>query len=231
MKVIEIPAGTKGFDLNQPLTPETARWFMNKGFRFVCRYVPRVTMAAYDVSRAERDIILTAGLGLMLVQHVEKEGWTPSPEKGTAYGLAAAAHAQRVGYPLGGMVWLDLEGLHALKDQVDVPAALTIKYCNNWYAAVAKAGFTPGVYIGWHCGLTAHDQYYRLRFEHYWFAYNLDGRFHTAIRGAQMLQGEAHEGLVPSGWAPNEIDTNVVQRDHLGGLPLVCAPEEWDVPL
>lgn len=222
MKVIEVPNETRGIDLNRHLTYEDCRHFMKKGYRFALRYVPRLKAAAHDITKAEFQTILQAGMGFMIVQHVEVEGWVPSAQKGDAYGKTAAECALQIGYPLGAMVWLDLEGVDK-----DVASSITISYCKNWYKRVAAVGYTPGLYVGFMPGISAEDLYWKLPFEHYWGAYNVDN--YPVIRGFQMMQ-ETNKKLQvqPPGWAWNEIDLNIVERDHKGGLPLVCAPDEWD---
>lgn len=222
MQVIEAPNELRGIDCNRPIELDVGRQLMKKGFRFVCRYVPRVKAAANDITMKEFAHIFQAGLGLMIVQHVENEGWIPSAQKGDAYGRTAAECASQILYPVGAMLWLDLEGVG-----VTVPTGITIEYCKRWYKSVAKMGYTPGLYVGFDPGISASDLYYRLPFEHYWGAYNVDN--YPVVRGFQMKQEVAINGEQPEGWQRTEIDTNLVERDHKGGLPLVCAPDEWDV--
>lgn len=229
-KVVTIPTGTRGFDCNTPVTPEYARRFMDHGYRFVCRYVPRITARAYDISATEVHDLLTAGLAIMPVQHVEREtaiGWTPTKVKGDNYGTVAAEHAIRVGIDMGCCVWLDLEGVNLRTPKQDV-----IDYCNAWWSAVGSAGFTPGIYIGYNPGLTGNELYYKLKFEHYWSGYNLNKDQFPAIRGVQMLQSAAKQSDMPPGvkWAKEDIDTDIVHADQKGGLPLAFVPDEWDVP-
>src|SRR5437879_11294103 len=63
------------------------------------------------------------------------------------------------------------------------PAAQVIDYCNRWHAAVAGAGYVPGLYVGFHCGLDATQLYRALRFSHYWCAYNLNADEMPIVRG------------------------------------------------
>jgi hypothetical protein len=176
----------------------------------------------YDLTPAEVATILSAGLGLMAVQHVESAvSWQPTPAKGDAYGAAAVAHARELALPDGAMLWCDLEGVAE-----GTPADDVVAYVNGWYDVVSTAGYLPGLYIGWHAGLDADALYRRLRMQHYWAAYNLNSDELPAVRGVQMHQWavtpETRAKDVPNGITfPFQVDT--VLADKLGGLPaLTC---------
>ena len=61
-----------------------------------------------DLSEAEANVILSAGLALMPVQHVAPQNWSPSQALGIRNGKNAAKHARQIGFPEGVNVWLDL---------------------------------------------------------------------------------------------------------------------------
>lgn len=214
-KIIEAPP-CRGFDCNQRVSLHTASKFREAGFRFAVRYVGRRKMASFDISEPEAHDILKAGLGLMLVQHVENPAWVPTGGMGAEYGHNAGLFAASVGYHLGAMVWCDLEGVKLQTDHRDV-----IGFCNNWYAEVAKLGFTPGLYVGYDPGLTAPELYYRLKFEHYWSAYNLNRDQFPAVRGVQMKQGLEKIAF------ETRYDPDDIQADKKGGLPLMLVDLEW----
>jgi hypothetical protein len=95
MDIPAIPAvdGSFGFDANTILRPADAAEFVKAGYKFAIRYVPRVGALPHDVTSAELRMLLNAGLGVMLVQHVERDSppwWTPTEAKGMAYGERAA---------------------------------------------------------------------------------------------------------------------------------------------
>lgn len=215
--------GLKGFDCNAALARPALDAFVEAGYTFVVRYVRRQQFHAADLSTDEATRILDAGLALMAVQHVESaESWIPSQQKGATYGATAAGEVARLGFPPGAMVWLDLEGVAPGTSPDTV-----IAYCNQWHAAVAGAGFLPGLYIGWHSGLTKHQLYEGLRFTHYWAAYNLNVDQYPVVRGVQMQQRarKTDDEVVGSGIP--DFDVNLVKRDALGGLPVMLAPELW----
>jgi hypothetical protein len=56
--------GTKGFDCNQVLTPLQVQSFLEDGYKFAIRYVPRVNRAAYDLTHDEAQMILDNGMGV-----------------------------------------------------------------------------------------------------------------------------------------------------------------------
>jgi hypothetical protein len=193
------PVGARGFDTNTVVRPSDAKRFVDNGYTFAIRYVPRETAHANDITRAELRVLLEAGLGVMLVQHVESETmWMPSDDKAKVYGRTAAAIATEVGYPKSATLWLDLEGVSLL-----ATADLIARYCN-----------------GWHSGLTGDQLYRRLRAARFWSAFNLNADQRPAVRGVCMQQRVER----PPEGVPFPIDGDLVTGDKLGGLPTLAAP-------
>lgn len=221
-----VPSGIRGFDCNFPLSTQQAQAMVKHGYRFVKRYVPRITQSSIDLTKDEVNRVLAAGLAISPVQHVEKENWTPSPEKGASYGARAAQAAGDCGIVLGANVWLDLEGVSLRTDP-----EIVIRYCNAWHDAVANAGYLPGIYIGWQAILTPDQLYRRLKFTRYWSAYNLRRALFPSVVGVCMKQGEAQDIDYPDGWssASFQIDTDIVIGDAQGRFPMVMAPDHWNV--
>lgn len=217
-QIIQAPDGLKGFDCNQHLSQQVASVFRGYGYRFAIRYVPRHKANPGDLSRSEAAGILNAGLALMIVQHVQLPGWVPTGAMGKEYGTFAAQSAIDVGYLPGGMVWCDLEGVKLGTDHSDV-----IAFCNYWLDQVGHAGFTPGLYVGYDAGLTGDELYKKLRFEHYWSAYNLNADQFPATRNVQMKQG------VEKVLSGVRFDPDTIKADALGGLPLMHVDAEWSV--
>lgn len=213
-----VPPGTRGFDCNTNVTAADAAAFLKAGYRFAVRYVPRVVARRGDLTASEAITIVTAGLGLMAVQHVEQPGWHPSKEKGQRYGDRAVAHCHACGLLPMTMCWLDLEEVSP-----DTFATPIIEYCNAWHDAVVTGGFTPGIYVGYGARLSAHDLYYKLKFSRYWSAYNLNTDQYPAVRGVQMRQESAKS---PPG-IPYEIDEDIAMADRRGDVPLAMAPRNW----
>jgi hypothetical protein len=219
--VYSVPDGVRGFDANRTITPEIAAAFHRYGYRFCVRYVRRKEPHDYDLTRDEAAGLLHAGMGLMVVQHVAPEGWTPSRTIATIYGKTAAAETRHIGIPAGVTVWCDLEGVARR-----TPAQEVIEYCNAWHSAVAGAGFVPGLYVGFGAGLSSGQLYYDLRFTHYWSAYNLDADQFPAVRGVQMRQAERQPADRVPGYT-FEFQTDVVGQDRLGSRPTLLAREGW----
>ncbi|MBW3572816.1 MAG: DUF1906 domain-containing protein [Gemmatimonadetes bacterium] len=207
------PAGVTGFDANTVITPDQADAFWNAGFRFALRYVGRTQMASHDLSAGEAQMLLSKGFALMAVQHVLNPGWMPTGGLGTQYGANAATFTQQIGFPPGVNVWLDLEGV-----STDAAAADVIAYCNNWHAQVAGAGYVPGVYIGWHPGLSGGQLYSSLKFQHYWAAYNVDGVSNPKPRGFQLVQSSGSGMVGTLDTDVYDVDTTYV--DAMGGQVL-----------
>jgi hypothetical protein len=162
--VVPAAAGTHGFDTDTVLTERTAAGLRAVGFAFAIRYLARGRgEAPGDLSPAEAERILGAGLALMPVQHVPPVGWLPTEALGAADGADAAFNAQRVGFPAGVNVWLDLEGIHNGAAPADV-----IAFCNAWFDAVNGAGYVGGVYVGANAILSGDQLFFRLKTKHYW---------------------------------------------------------------
>ena len=214
--------GVRGFDTAETVSAAAAKAFRRRGYRFCVRYVRRDKPHASALSANEAKSLLTAGIGLMLVQYVESEtAWIPSAVKGTTNGTVAASEAEKLGVPWGVTVWCDLEGV-----KPGTPAQKVIDYCNRWHAAVSGTGYVPGVYVGYHAGLTPTQLYRSLRFTHYWGAYNLNTDQYPAVRGVQMKQlRPPRKDVVPNFGIDFQIDK--ISADALGGRPTLLALEGW----
>ncbi len=202
-----IAAGAHGFDTNVALGAAQLAAARAQGFAFAVRYLSRHTPQPQgDLSQAEANRILDAGLGLMVAQHVAAEGWRPTGELGADYGAAAVANAHEIGLPAGINVWLDLEGIDST-----APAEDVIAYCNAWIDAVAAAGLVAGLYVGSAAILSGDQLYWRIKVQHYWHS----GSVVPDIphRGYQIFQRIAQNDA-PFG-VP--IDRNVAKPDGLGG--------------
>jgi hypothetical protein len=220
--VISAPDGVRGLDTTERITSTVAAALHDHGYRFCVRYVRRDQPHASALNPAEANTLLRSGLGLMLVQYVESDSaWTPSAAKGTANGSIAASEAVKLGIPSGVTIWCDLEGV-----AVGTPRKGVIDYCNRWYKTVSGDGYVPGLYVGYHAGLTATDLYKELRFANYWAAYNLNADRYPAVRGVQMKQSKHQPAdAVPGVQLDFQVDR--VSADRLGGRPTLLAPEGW----
>ncbi len=220
--VFTAPDGVRGFDTAETVTAGAAAAFHKKGYRFCVRYVRRDKPHRSALSRIEAKSLLNAGLGLMAVQYVESDSsWNPTAAKGSRNGEIAASEAGMLELPWGVTVWCDLEGV-----AVGTPAQRVIDYCNRWHAAVSRAGYVPGLYVGYHAGLTRMQLYRALRFTHYWGAYNLNADQYPAVRGLQMKQSQRKAGDSPP---VHGLDFQVdkVRADALGGRPTLLALDGW----
>ena len=199
----------KGIDCNCKLTAATAKIVKEAGYEFVIRYVGRLKQASFDIDKSETDVILKAGLKLGIVQHCpDKPGILPSKELGTEYGSNAAKFAKESGYKEGCIIYLDLEdvnsGYRNRKQEI-------IDYCNYWYNEVLKAGYIPGIYIGFNVWLTGEELYHKIKYKHYWKS--LSKVPNIPNRGYEMIQTA---GNPIAGFS---IDVNTVTGDKKGNFP------------
>ncbi len=220
--VFTAPDGVRGIDTAETVSASAAAALRKQGFRFCVRYVRRDLPHASALSVNEAKSLLNAGLGIMAVQYVESDSsWKPSAAKGSRNGAVAASEAEKLGLPWGVTIWCDLEGV-----EVGTPSQTTIEYCNRWHAAVSAAGYVPGLYVGYHAGLTPRQLYRSLRFTHYWGAYNLNTDQYPAVRGLQMKQSRRKPGYLPAGFSL-DFQVDKVSGDTLGGHPTLLALDGW----
>jgi hypothetical protein len=201
----------QAFDVNQPLSASEAALFKGAGFDACIRYIPRtIALIKGNLTIPERDIILNAGLSLMVVQHVSPDNWEPTAALGKSYGSYAATYAEMIGLPEGIAIWLDLEMVSRSSTSADI-----IAYCDAWFDQIMAAGFQPGIYAGYQTCLTD-QQLYDLPFLHYWRGYNCNHDIKP--RGWQILQHtqKSLNGIY--------YDPNTIQADLLGDLPIWVSP-------
>lgn len=211
MSSIQTASPGRAFDVDQPLSAAQAATFKGAGYICAIRYVPRTAaLKTGNLTATETNIILEAGLNLMVVQHVAEPGWEPTAILGTQYGAYGAAYAGGAGYRAGGTIWLDLEGVHT----TSTPQAV-VDYCKAWYTTVQRAGYIAGVYVGYDTLLSPYELWQMLPFSHYWNAYNGPG---VSVRGCQVWQ---HSPQILNGIS---FDPDIIQYDNKGGLPSWLSP-------
>jgi len=209
MRALPAPVGATGFDIDAVVSAEQASAFVRDGYTFAIRYIPRLIAGANDLTAGELATLHAAGLSVMPVQHVRSEtSWTPTGALGAIYGETAADVCTALGIPHGVSVWLDLEGV-----AVGTPAADVADYCAAWHGKVSRAGFEPGLYVGWHAGLSA-AELYALPFTRYWAAYNLNADEEPATCGVCMRQHASNA----------EYQTDTITGDRVGRVPTLYAP-------
>jgi Domain of unknown function (DUF1906) len=209
-RVLAAPPGVHGFDTNSVLNRRICEVAKARGFEFCIRYVSRRDVQpAGDLSEAEANVILSAGLALMPVQHVAPQNWSPSRALGIRNGKNAAKHARQIGFPEGVNVWLDLEDA-----KTSTPHETMITYCNAWFAEVERAGFVSGVYVGAGAILTGTELFWRLTTKHYWKS----GSRVPDIphRGYQLIQTIIRNDKIDG----VSIDRNLTKNDSFGGSVL-----------
>jgi Domain of unknown function (DUF1906) len=205
-RVESAPPGVLGFDLDQPVTAQSAQTFYARGFRFCVRYLTRSSDEenSGDLTRSEAEIILNAGFALMAIQHVAPKNWLPSGGLGEVYGGNAVKNAQQVGLPPGVNVWLDLEGIRG-----DTPRQDVIDYCNAWFASVGAAGYSTGIYVGDSVIISPDDLYWNLKTKHYWKSgSNVPD---VPNRGYQLIQR-----IPPNADDQKNVDTDLTRNDSFG---------------
>lgn len=109
--IIQARPGLMGSDTTKPLNRVSVKRLFDSNQRFCVRYVAhQSTHSSFvDLSESEAQIIIDAGLGLMVVQHPLAAGWVPTAPLGKEFGQNATNHAADAGLPPGVTVFLDLE--------------------------------------------------------------------------------------------------------------------------
>ena len=133
-----------GVDCITKFTASSAASLKAAGASFAVRYLG-------SLSPEELHAILDAGLLCSVVTYANHFAADD-----------AVAVLRALGVPAGVTVWLDVEGV--LTD----PKARV----NTWADTISAAGFTPGLYVGANCGMTA-EELYQLRVTRYWRSMSL----------------------------------------------------------
>src|ERR1700679_2183468 len=160
-------AGAKGFDYNAQISVVQAAALKSAGMDFAFRYVPlNAADKAGHITNDEFQVLIFAGLAVMLVQNVDAPPWSPTAALGTSHGAYAASYAKAIGYPSEGPIYCDLEMVSSGSVSADV-----IAHLNNWMDEVSAAGYVGGLYVGYQPGLTAGQLYSDIKTKSYWAAY------------------------------------------------------------
>lgn len=227
-RLARAPIGARGFDCNTVLDAASVDRMKAHGYDFVMRYVQRGTKPhPYDLTGREIATCIGGGLAVGFVQHVESAiTWTPSTQKGGIYGSTAVEYAYGLQLPKGSQIYCDLEGV-----DVNVPSSIVSSYARAWFGSVARGGYVPALYVGWHAKLTARELYV-LPFQHYWAAYNLNADQYPEHVGVEMNQRALESADIPDGIKFN-FDIDLVHGDRLGRTPTLLMPDDlWpDTPL
>jgi Domain of unknown function (DUF1906) len=209
MSAIARPSRAKlGFDTEAHLNGRQSVGLRSAGYELCGRYVslPNNPIGA-DIDADEFAMLIAAGFEVILFQHVRSPPWHPEAHSGVDDGECAAAHALRVGYPLGAHLWLDLEGIAS-------GAPATIVFAEAWQSAVRAAGFSAGCYSGYDVPLSPEALYLLHGFN----SYASDaGPRSVATRGYWLKQ---HQERVVAGV---RIDHDTLGPDLLGDVAIVAA--------
>ena len=191
-----VPDRSKGFDCRDPVPLDMAHAAVERGYVFVLRDLD-------NLSAAEIDGILDAGLALMLVkQPPATGGYTPS--RGREDGAATLALARALDIPAGMsvFVWVEDTGANTKLDVGD--------YMERWCEALRAGGYVPGIYVN-SSSFSAEELYRNFPFEHYWKARSLGSERSPRERGYQLSQGGSDT------IAGRRVDVDFLHTEHLGG--------------
>jgi hypothetical protein len=195
------PSGARGIDTITPFSPQLAASFKAAGYQFIVRY-----LGAIDVR--ERDAILGAGLGLLVVGYSRRAGWEPSAAIGEADGQAAVQHAGKAELMAGMSIYCDMEGPAG-----STTAADCIGYVNAWAKPVIDAGYRAGIYVGYGIPLTPRQLYQDLIVTGYW--HSVSRVQDVAVRGYQMIQQPPGNRLELG----IKVDVDQIDADRNGDTP------------
>jgi hypothetical protein len=202
-------AGDLCIDADEPIDQATCTLLRSRGVRGIIRYLS-------DLTTGEVATIIASGLILYFVNHSRLPGWIPSAAEGALDAQRDIVDLQKLSVPAGVHVFFDLEGVGG-----GDPAAL-IAHLDTYASAIAKAGYTPAVYVGAQSLLTS-AQLYDLGFFLYW---------HGASHVEDITGAEAGPAC---GWAMYQgsivdvklfgitLDWDFVGGDFHGRLPIGVA--------
>lgn len=196
MRAVPIPPASLGVDTVLRFTPAMCAAMKVENIDFVIRYLG-------SIDTSECDIILSSGLGLMVVTYAQHFD-----------GMTTAAELRSLGLPQGTTVWLDVEGC------TQTPVEL-VKLINAWCYAVKAAGYYPGLYVGANALLTS-GELYALAAERYW--HSCSRVVDRDLASAEPQCGWAMIQLTPGNTqrAGYVVDVNVTQQDYRGRAPTMA---------
>jgi hypothetical protein len=197
-------------DTSSFFTPAQAAKLWAASFRAIGLYVPLPTLppAAGDINAAKLAYLTEMGFAVWLWQHVRYPGWKPAAHSGSVDALVACGAARGAGYPIGAHIFLDLEGIAP-----ETTADELKTFSEQWASTVLMSGYLAGVYCGYDDPLGP-DGLYGL---HGVNSYSSDaGHRKVSTRGIAIQQGPQ---IVVGGVT---IDTDQIQRDLLGELPVMA---------
>lgn len=207
MKVANAFPGARGVDslpFSQNGNADQAKRLAASGVEFFVGY-----LGAMNATRLKH--VLDAGLAFMPVTFAGEY------KDGTADEIA---QLKALGIPAGATVWLDLEGINAW----NTPADELVKLINAWARDIKAGGWMPGLYVGAPQPLTG-KQLYSLGVVRYWLGIGRcigkDGLDAYPDCGWCMRQ-DWHGQKTGMMWKNTSVfvDTNSVQCDHKGRLPV-----------
>ena len=203
-RIVEAVPDCLLFDTAEKLALEDYELLARAGFRGGLRYVGfNAAPEPEDIDAEEMDAALSAGLGMMIVQHVREGLWTPSAALGASDAVNGMRHAKAAEYMDGATFWDDLESIAGT-------AAQTIDYANTKFAGVESAGNVQGEYIGDDVPLTGQQLYSDLLSPIYWEG--LSRVPDVVVRGYAMRQVAT---VLVAGRI--EVDINWHAADKKGG--------------
>jgi hypothetical protein len=199
-RVAPARVGARGIDCVTVLTLATATALRADGAEFAVRYLNAL-------SSLEKGAILASGMAIQVVGGYSlRPGWSPSSGHGSSAGLDAVRLARALGLPAGLTVWYDLEGWVG-------PSQNAVDDVNAWADVVVKAGYEPGLYVGYADRPLTPDQLWGLAVVRYWHSCSIVPN--VSRRGYCMIQ-EAPPNQVLAGV---QVDRDRVQADLLGDVP------------
>lgn len=205
MQIVQAPTNSWLADTDTVVTQTVASQLKNSGLHALIRYIPHLgNHGTGDISQQELEVILSAGLAFMPVQHVRPSGWQPTPNMGMGDAAWAINYMHKIGLPKGISVWSDMEG---------IGGGDSIGYENAWAKEIKDAGYIPGTYVGPGWNITPYQLYHDLTVRAYWQSASSSAPI-PEIRGSQMFQH------LPSKEAGIWIDKDGIIEDSLGGLPI-----------
>lgn len=160
-------------------------------------------LGGINVARVQ--FLLDAGIAFMPVTY----GMTPDHYSGPT----SIKQAKALGYPEGGTIWLDVEGMSVWHTD---PAVLMADV-SSWGKDVAAAGFRDALYVGVPQPLNS-VQLYSVHESLYWHGQgevrDLKNKFADPACGWAMRQ--KYPSILRGGI---KVDDNTLQADSLGRLP------------
>jgi hypothetical protein len=208
VKVQSATLGALGFGTNAHLTADISGKILQSEFAFVSRCLQtESTFPSAGLGSSELQIILAAGLTVIVFQHVASRREGPSAEAGVRDGADAVRAAKALFLPTGTQIWLNIDDFANTSHSGEIS-----DYLFNWFDLVVQDGYVPGLQVGL-CACWTNEMLDSLPFNFFW---RIGSGSHAYPSSGYCLVQSASPSYI---FEDLHYERDVVQLDNHGSRP------------